>query len=495
VQGDSVPLQTTHATPRRHLALALPRLAVERLGPGGPVLVWRGVGARREVVAVGGVEGVRAGQALSDAQAIAPEAQVVEEDAAAEAALLERLALWALRFTPLAAVAGPALILDITGATHLFGGEAALLRRAVEDLARLGFTACGVVAGAPGTALALARSGGAGIVPPGEEAASVEDLPLSVLPIAPEVVTALSRMGLRRIGEVRRQPRGPLARRFGAATLRALEEAAGEVSAPISPIRPPPDFSAAREFLEPLITREAIDIAVAALLRALCRKLEEAGRGARRVVLRAHRVDGAVQEVAVGTGIAARDPAHLGRLFAERLERLEPGFGFDRIALGAEVTEAMTGLQGGFVKGAQEKEDLARLFDRLAQRVQVWRLAPAESHWPEREVVRVPPTATVLVPQGWPRSVRPVRLLRRPLEVGAMALLPDAPPSLLRIGRIGHRVRAAEGPERIEPEWWRARPDRPGRDYYRVELASGVRLWVCRSGFGAEARWFVQGRM
>jgi protein ImuB len=493
---------------------------VERLGSGGPVLVWRGVGARREVVAVGGVAGVRAGQALSDAQAIAPEAQAVEEDAAAEAALLERLALWALRFSPLVSpspVYGggdaprrtpersggwsgwgpstPALLLDITGATHLFGGEAALLRRAVEGLARLGFTACGVVAGAPGTALALARSGGAGIVPPGEEAAAVENLPLSVLPIAPEVVTALSRMGLRRIGEVRRQPRGPLARRFGAATLRALEEAAGEVAFPISPIRPPPDFSAAREFLEPLITREAIDIAVAALLRALCRKLEEAGRGARRVVLRAHRVDGAVQEVAVGTGLASRDPAHLGRLFEQKLERLEPGFGFDRLALGAEATEAMTGLQGGFVKGAQEKEDLARLFDRLAQRVQVWRLAPAESHWPEREVTRIPPTATVLVPEGWPRAVRPVRLLRRPLEVGAMALLPDAPPSLLRIGKVGHRVRAAEGPERIEPEWWRARPDRPGRDYYRVELASGVRLWVCRSGFGAEARWFVQGRI
>ena len=75
------------------------------------------------------------------------------------------------------------------------------------------------------------------------------------------------------------------------------------------------------------------------------------------------------------------------------------------------------------------------------------------------------------------------------------ALLPDAPPSLLRIGKLGHRVRAAEGPERLEPEWWRDRPDRLGRDYYRVELSSGVRLWVCRSGFGGAARWFLHGRM
>jgi protein ImuB len=76
-----------------------------------------------------------------------------------------------------------------------------------------------------------------------------------------------------------------------------------------------------------------------------------------------------------------------------------------------------------------------------------------------------------------------------------VALLPDAPPSLLRIGRLGHRVHAAEGPERLEPEWWRDREGRLGRDYYRVELASGARLWICRSGFGAAARWFLHGRL
>ena len=493
----AAPPRTTGADPRHHLALALPRLAVERLRRDRPVVVWRGVGSRREVVAVGGVEGVRPGQALSDAQAIAPGAEAAEADPAADAAFLERLALWAMRFSPLVAVAGgDALVLDIAGAAHLFGGEDALLRRAEQGLARLGVTACGVVAGAPGTALALARAGRGGVVPPGAEAATVEGLGLSVLPVAPDVVQALSRMGLRRVGEVRRQPRGALARRFGAGLLRALDEAAGEVAAPISPIRPPPDLDAAREFLEPLVTREAIDAAVAALLDALCRRLAAAGRGARRVVLRAHRVDGAVQEVAVGTGLAMRDPAHLGRLFAQKLERLEPGFGFDRLALGAEVTEAMAGVQGDWAGGgALRREELARLFDRLAQRVQVWRLAPVASHWPEREVARVAPTAIVEVPPGWPRAPRPVRLLRRPVEVGAMALLPDAPPSLLRIGRLGHRVRAAEGPERLEPEWWRAAPGRLARDYYRVELADGARLWVCRVGFGAAARWFIHGRL
>lgn len=487
---------------RRHLALVLPALTVERLrrqGLAGPLLVWRGVGARREVVACDGVPGMRPGQALGDAQAVAPEALAVEADPAADAASLEALALWGLRFTPLVAVAGEdALLLDITGAAHLVGGEAALLAQAQAGLARFGMSARGVVAGAAAAALALARAGRDGlVVPPGAEAAAVDPLGLGVLPVEGEVVAALARLGLRRIGEVRRQPRGPLARRFGTALLRALDEAVGLAATPLTPIRPPPELEVSSEFLEPLATRTGIDIAVERLLRRLCRRLAEAGRGARRVVLRASRVDGGVQELAVGTGLASRDALHLGRLFAERLERLEPGHGFERMALGAEVTEPLGGVQSGFAgsgaAAAVRREELARLFDRLGQRVQVWRLAPRPGHWPEREVFRVSATTVIDLPEGWPRAPRPVRLLRRPPPVMATALLPDAPPSMLRLSHGAVRVRAAEGPERLAPEWWRDPPGRPTRDYYRLELASGARLWVCRVGFGVEARWYLHG--
>ena len=77
---------------------------------------WRGCGSRDPYwsggrlvpagrsLALSAVQGVRPGQALSDAQAVAPEALAVEADPAADAALLERLALWAMRFSPLVAM-------------------------------------------------------------------------------------------------------------------------------------------------------------------------------------------------------------------------------------------------------------------------------------------------------------------------------------------------------------------------------------------------------
>ena len=90
----------------------------------------------------------------------------------------------------------------------------------------------------------------------------------------------------------------------------------------------------------------------------------------------------------------------------------------------------------------------------------------------------------------------PVRLLKRPLALMVVALVPDGPPERLRLNGVVHQVAWADGPDRIEREWWRDAADGPGRDYYRVELASGARLWVGRAGTLRQdrpARWFLHG--
>jgi protein ImuB len=491
---------------RRVLALHLPWLPTERLRLPGPLAVWTTEGSRRVLAAVdqtASEAGLRPGQALADAQAILPDVALHPAEPEADAAWLRRLALWALCVTPLPAVDPPdGLWLDITGAAHLHGGEEALLRAVAARFARAGVTVRTAIAGTPDAAAALARAGRHGaVVPPGGEAAAIAPLPLASLRLPAATIAMLHRLGLRHVGAVLRQPRAPLARRFGAALTDALDAATGERPRPLRPLRPPPDFAAAREFLEPIVTREAIDATLDRLLPALCGELERAGRGARRLALLAFRVDGDVQAITVGTGLPSRNPAHFARLFRERLERLHPGFGFERLALEARTTESMAAAQAALPgrRGtrADNPWDLAQLLDRLSQRLAVWRLAPHASHWPERAVQRVGVFDPVALPAGWNAAPRPLRLLRRPLALQAMAMLPDGPPLRLRAGQASWRVLRAEGPERLEPEWWRDRPDRRFRDYYRVELAGGARLWVCRSGHvlpGEAPRWWLHGR-
>ncbi|WP_376088633.1 DNA polymerase Y family protein [Roseomonas sp. CCTCC AB2023176] len=496
------PAPSLHEAGRRFLALHLPFLATETLRHAGPVLTWMTDGNRRLVVAADAAAlrlGLRPGMPLGDANALAPGVACIPDDPARTANRLESLALSALRLSPLVAMEPPdSLLLEITGGAHLFGGEDALLRRAVAGLARLGHAAVGVVAGTARAAAALARHGTAGVLSVQEEVSAVAALPVAALPVDPAVLAGLRRLGLHQVGDVLRQPRAPLVRRFGQPIAFALDALTGAIETPFRSIRPAPEWRVAREFLEPIITRTAIDHAVARLLADLCARLAEGGRGLRRLTLRAHRADGGVQEIAIGTGLASRDPRHLSRLLESRLEQLAPGFGFDRMALLADEVEPLAAAQARLLADAEDARGaLAALVDRLMQRLPVHRLRPRATHWPERGVERVGPLDDVAPPrewvEGWVARPRPLRLLRRPERLQAVSLLPDAAPS-----RLQHRgrwipVRAAEGPERLEPEWWRDRPDRPLRDYYRVELEDGRRWWVCRAGGPGSPDWYLHG--
>ena len=492
-------------TDRRFLALHLPRLPTDRLrrpADAPPCAVWTEVGSRRLVTAVddaAAAAGLRPGQALADAQAICPQLALVDFSPEADAAALMKLALWARRYSPLTATDPPdGLILDISGCAALLGGEPALLDDALARLRRAGFAVQGAIAEVAAAAAALARVAPR-IVPAGGVPAAGSSLPIGA---ALRVETPeLAKLGLRRIGDLLRLPRAPLARRFGPTLLDALDALTGARPQPLRPVAPPPDLSAALDLLEPVITRAGIDAVLDRLLSRLCQTLREAGLGARRLALLAWRVDGAVQEAAIGTGLASREPAHLRRLFAEKLERLEPGLGFERMALEVRASAPMAsgaqaGLGGGPGGGIAGRRDeaaaLAELLDRLGQRLRVRRAAAVASHWPERMIALGDPHAAVPgLPAGWGVQPAPVLLLRRHLAVQVVAALPDDPPSLLRWRGAAHRVRQAEGPLRLEPEWWRTRAEAAPRDYYRVELPSGARLWLYRAGLD----WCLHGHL
>lgn len=499
----------------RFLALHLPNLATDRIRraePGLPhdlpLATWATFGSRRVLTAVNNASthaGLRPGQALADAQAIAPDLALRPADPAGDARTLHALALWARRYTPLTAVDAPdGLILDITGCAHLLGDETTLIGDALARLQRAGINARGAVAGAAATSAALARARTDNpVVVSGIEAAVTAPLPLGLaLRLAPPLLEDLARLGLRRIHDLLKQPRAPLARRFGRDLLDRLDTVTGQRRSVIRPVIPPPDLIAVQDLLEPIITRTGIDAVLDRLLEELCAGLHKAGLGARQVTLTAWRVDSAVQEVVIGTGLAVRDPAHLRRLFAERLERLEPDLGFERMALEARRTEPMAaGTQPGFPVGNRRdaiatSAALAQLLDRLGQRLPVHRLAPIASHWPERAVAaRDPHDAIPATPPGWAAQPRPVLLLRRPMPLEVVTALPDGPPALLRLRGIAHRLRHVEGPMRLEPEWWRDSPGHFQRDYYRVELVSGARLWICRSGLPNAPRWLLHGHL
>ena len=175
---------------------------------------------RQVVAAVDGAAaalGLRPGMPLAQARALISDLAVVPADPGGDAAALRRLVAWCRRWSPLTAADAPdGLWLDVTGGTHLFGGEAALLADIATRLRGGGIAARAAIADTPGAAHAAARflAGTAPVVvPPDGIAAALAALPVAALRLEADTVGSLRRLGFDRIGQLMAAPRAPLARR------------------------------------------------------------------------------------------------------------------------------------------------------------------------------------------------------------------------------------------------------------------------------------------
>lgn len=449
--------------------------------------------------------GLTPGMAAAHARALVTDLDVRDADPALDRAWLDRLALHAVaHWTPTASASGhDGLWLDLTGATHLFGGEELFCRRLLAFCARLGFTVRIAIAGTAGAAHALARYGNNRIVriDPGTEASSLAGLPVAALRLEHDALMAAARFGFERVADLIRLPRGPLARRLGMTTVTRLDQALGHVAEPIVPVIPFEAPTVSRRLLEPIGTAQSITQVIADLVDDLVALLQQRGLGVRSAVLTADRVDGDTQRIAIGASRATRDGRHLRRMFALKLDRLDPGLGIEAMHLAVPHCEPLDATtMGSLTPVGDGAAELAPAIDQLVGRAgegAVFRMAPHESDVPERAVRRVAPLG---IPARWPRWARPVRMLRRPEQLShVVALLPDHAPKRFTWRGKPYRVVAGDGPERIYGEWWRN--DRElwaVRDYFRVEVEGGERFWLFRRGDGVDAgtgdlSWYMHG--
>src|SRR4051812_6804602 len=290
--------------------------------------------------------GLDVGLPLANARAICPDVKVYDADQAADVQALNAIADWCDRFTPLVALDPPhALFLDITGCSHLFGGEAALMQMLCGALTGQGFATSAAVAGTSICARTMTRNCHGRIVGDGEEADSVKPLPVSALGADQAITRGLRRAGLKTIGDVAARARHEIAARFGTAFIAVLEQALGQRDAPINPRKPLPDFIVEKRFAEPIATDGVIAMTLASLARTLISAMEKQGKGARRLEASFFRTDGAVRIIAVEAGRPITKAEIIDRLFRERLDALadplDPGFGFDLVRLSASRAETV----------------------------------------------------------------------------------------------------------------------------------------------------------
>jgi protein ImuB len=509
-----------NASSRRYLSVWLKRLSTDRVERSSsasaktPLIIVEPVKSALRICALNDAAsalGLKIWMPLADARAMYPSLQVKNADAQSDHALLEAVADWCDRYTPLVGLDPPdGLFLNVSGCAHLFGDERALAEDILSRLARHGLRAEIGLADTVGCAWATARYGETPLVPKDATRDSLLPLPLAALRLNGEIVAALAQAGLKRIADVVERPRAPLAARFGQGFIRRLDQALGREDESITPRLPLPSYVAERRFHDPIAREEDVLGTIEQLAHELGRLLERRGEGARLLQVVLFRTDGKVYRLDAGTGEPLRDPGRIKRLFTERLatagDECDPGFGYDMVRLSALVCERLDPAQSGLA-GQDHQTEIAHLVDRLSARFgtrRLMRLIPRDTHIPEFAVAAISAQvargafAAAPVEQDSLAPVRPIRLFTHPETIEAVAEVPDGPPARFRWRYVLHEVVAAEGPERIAMEWWH---DAGGhaltRDYFRVESKQGARVWLYREGlYGRETgnpRWFLHG--
>ncbi len=503
-------------------------------------------------------EGITAGMTLAQARTLLPpraEVIVAPHEAHRDAQALRRLALWAQRICPAVALDAPdGLLIDITGAHMLYPCERALLRSVARGINRLGFACRLASASSFACAQAAARFGAESltVVQCGHELGVTGSYPTAALGIDQRTVEGLKELGIVRVAQVVKMPRGALAARFGPAVVARLDCLLGRCEERIDPVRLREPTRSEVRFDGPSDRWEALEAAGRRALELLLSKLTPSQRGVRTLEIQLHRPEGRHDRLNISLSRASANPKHLWSLLKARLERVDLGGGYRPESTAPTGIEGLTltAVRTSVLRLQQTSDErlgvrddspnadstINQVIDMLVERLGAERVRTITrvcSHIPEQASV----TVSVMQPGLNLRArghddgddhelpARPARLFASAQRIGVMALTPDGPVTRLRWNAHEYAVLACVGPERIEAEWWRwetpveiggegrrkkirrtpsARP--PARDYFSVQIEGGRWLWVYRAASSTSERvhaekspregssaWFIHG--
>ncbi|MES2564582.1 MAG: DNA polymerase Y family protein, partial [Pseudomonadota bacterium] len=431
---------------------SLPLEVYSRAAPGAqPLAVIASIGTHAQVIAcneTAQARGIKPGISPNAALALASDLRLLPRHLAAEQGALERIAAWAIQFTPAVSIAAPdEVLLEIAGSLHLFGGLQPLWRELTQGLQALGYAATLACAPTPLAALWSARAGLAVRLRHVDALrASLSNLPIEVTRGAPEALALLHNIGAKTVRDILALPRDGLARRLGQALLDDLDRALGKLPDPRNFFTPPTAFKAEQPLPAPAHEAHMLLFAARGLIRELCGYLAATTRGAQTLCFTFQHHRHEPTRFTLTLVRATRDADHLTNVLRERLERTALPSPATAITLTSELLLPLASHTLSLLPDAGQHEEAAtQLIERLRARLgdkAVLGLKPYADHRPEyawRTCEPGNPNTNAAV-----ATSRPLWLLARPRALTETAEAPY----------YEGRLRLLAGPERIESGWW-----------------------------------------
>jgi protein ImuB len=410
---------------------------------------------------------------------------------------LNRLAQWALQFTPCVTQDKTELVLllEVQASLRLWGGATSLINQLAHGWQTLGWIPPDTVTMAwgptPKAAQWQAFYASHQPTPPAFFEGDLPTLPIDIVAEARPHLTLMQRMGLRKIQQLEALPRQGATRRFGKGLLLALDQAFGRSPDPRQWMTIPENFQARLELPARAENTVLIEQGALRLFHQLVAWLAARQSGILRLDL--HLIHDSPPDSLVPLQFAGltRELTRLTRLLSERLARFTLKRPVYEIAIHANDISAMPQLsQDFFGTQQQHQQELDALIERLRARLgpqQVQSVVLIDEHRPEKSIVFAtePPlktqAATPAIISALGHSHRPSWLLPDPQPLSMHGHQPS----------YGGPLRLLAGPERIEAGWWESHAEQAAqRDYFIASSAQEELLWIFRT---PDHRWFLHG--
>ena len=447
--------------------------------------------------------GIFKNMALADARAIRPGVVAMNEREGITSQLLKKIAEWCIRFSPLVSTDDPeGILMEVTGCPHLWGGDQHYANEISRRLSAHGYRTKLCLAPTPGAAWACARFfQNQNVISRSDLLPVILSLPPESLRIEIETTERLHKLGLRKLRDFLSMPKLVLLNRFGKLLNHRIAQLLGKEDEILQPVLRAENIQERLPCPELILTRQGIDIALDRCMTALIERLKREGLGIRKAIFRIYKYDGLKQECEISTFKPSCNKIHLLKLFEDRIVSLIPEPGIELFILEAKQSERTDASQESMweLKPGLNNPSFSELLDKISNRLgpaSISRYLPAEHHWPERSF-QATQDLSAIAQSPWTQGKQfPVELLSHPVCIEVAAPVPDYPPMLFRYKQKVHRIKKADGPERIEREWWLEEGEH--RDYYALEDEEGIRFWVYRSGHYSgnnSWQWFLCGFM
>jgi protein ImuB len=393
---------------------------------------------------------------------------------------------------------------DAAGLERLFGTPRELAAALASRFGVMGFTGSIAIASNPDAAVHAARGiPGVTLIPRGQEAARLGELPVELLNPSPQIQETLDCWGIRTFRDLAALPEIGIAERLGAEGVLLQKLARGEGSRPLRPAQPELVFEQSMELEYPLTELEPLSFTLARLLHELCASLECRALAAIEIRLQLKLENQAADTRAIRLPVPMRDTKTLLKLLQLELSAHPPAAPIVAIALHAEAAKPRASQGGLYSPPTPEPEKLELTLARIAAVVGPGNVGSPEvldTHRPGAfRLIRLGKEGAA--PSGSGGSGPALRIYRPPLPATVQA--PEGRPSHISARGVQGKVLTRAGPWRSSGDWWTATPW--ARDEWDVALSNGAlyRIYFERPAGRSKSdvgcwmldvgRWFVEG--